>query len=57
VVARTTAAASAGRLPELPGGSPALAAGPDGPDDDAAEAGQIEPFGVFDPLADDTALW
>ena len=56
VIARTSAAAASSQLPELPGtgenGTPDRAAG----QDVTADAG-IEPFGVFDPLAQEKGLW
>lgn len=55
VIARTTAAAAAGRLPELPGtgtdAEPGIH-GEGGPGD-----GEVEPFGVFDPLAEEREPW
>lgn len=59
VIARTAAATVAGRLAGLPGTEPGAATDCDGSGEDAPEPddAQIEPFGVFDPLASDTALW
>ena len=55
VIARTSAAAASSRLPELPGtgedGTPEAGAG----QDVTGDAG-VEPFGVFDPLAQETGL-
>ncbi len=55
VIARTSAAAASSRLPELPG------TGEDGMSDAAADqdvtGDDVEPFGVFDPLAQETGLW
>ena len=56
VIARTSAAAASSRLPELPGagenGTPDPAAG-----QDVTADADVEPFGVFDPLAQETGLW
>ena len=56
VIARTSAAAASSRLPELPGagenGTPDPAAG-----QDVTADADVEPFGVFGPLAQETGLW
>jgi len=52
VVARTSAAAAAGRLPALPEPDTGEATDPEDGDADG-----VEPFGVFDPLAQDNDPW
>lgn len=57
IVARTAAAAASRPLPDLPGSGPGEPAGTEEPGQDEAADGEIEPFGVFDPLADEKGLW
>jgi Mu transposase, C-terminal len=52
VAGRTAAAAAVTRLPGLPGADPET-----GRDEDEPEDTPVEPFGVFDPLNDDSGLW
>ena len=55
VIARTSAAAASSRLPELPG--PGEDSAPGSPDEDEADGAGVEPFGVFDPLAQEREPW
>jgi hypothetical protein len=52
VAGRTAAAAAVTRLPGLPGADPETSREADEPEDTP-----VEPFGVFDPLNDDSGLW
>ena len=54
VAGRTAAATAVTRLPGLPGTGPEAGAGQDEGD---PEDTPVEPFGVFDPLGDDSGLW
>ena len=56
VAGRTAAAAAVTRLPGLPGTGPEAGAGQD-EGDRGPEDAPVEPFGVFDPLGDDSGLW
>lgn len=54
MIARTSAAAASSRLLELPG----TGTGPaPGSQDEDGQGGEVEPFGVFDPLADEREPW
>ena len=53
IAARTAAAAAVAKLPGLPGSGPGAGPGEDEPGTDPP----VEPFGVFDPLGDDSGLW
>ena len=55
VIARTSAAAASSRLPELPG--PDGDSAPGSRDEDEADSAGVEPFGVFDPLAQEREPW
>ncbi len=55
VIARTSAAAASSRLPELPG--PDGDSAPGSRDEDEADGAGVEPFGVFDPLAQEGEPW
>jgi transposase InsO family protein len=52
VAARTAAAAAVTRLPGLPGANPETSR-----DEGEPEDSPVEPFGVFDPLGDESGLW
>lgn len=52
VAGRTAAATAVTRLPGLPGAEPETSR-----DEDEPEDTPVEPFGVFDPLNDDSGLW
>jgi hypothetical protein len=56
VAGRTAATAAVTRLPGLPGTGPEAGAGQD-EGDPGPEDAPVEPFGVFDPLGDDSGLW
>jgi hypothetical protein len=56
VIARTSAAAASSRLPELPGTDQNGMPDPAADQDTGGDAG-VEPFGVFDPLAQERGLW
>jgi hypothetical protein len=55
VIARTSAAAASSPLPELPGTD--QDGTPDAAGQDVTGDADVEPFGVFDPLAQETGLW
>jgi transposase InsO family protein len=55
VIARTTSAAATGRLPELPGTETDAEPGIHG--EGGQGDGEVEPFGVFDPLAEEREPW
>jgi hypothetical protein len=57
VIARTSAAASSSRLPELPGPDGDSAPGSPDEDEDEADGAGVEPFGVFDLLAREREPW
>jgi hypothetical protein len=55
VIARTSAAAASSRLPELPGTE--AEAEPGVRSEGGQGDGEVEPFGVFDPLAGEREPW
>ena len=56
IAGRTAAATAVTRLPGLPGSAPEPGTGHDGSEAEPEDA-PVEPFGVFDPLTDDSGLW
>jgi len=56
VIARTSAAIASSQFPDLPGTGESDPPDPAAGQDVTGDA-DIEPFGVFDPLAQETGLW